>query len=168
MKIIVKDANVIFSLLDSDLMDLCLKLDYEVWTSDFVINEIEDTGQKKKIGKYIRNNKINVYAYSGEEVAEIFELSKNRSLSDADCSVFLLTKIKRGILVSSDKALRTFAVSNGIEVRGIIWIIDELVKNKIIDPVIAAEKLEFIATKSMWLPAIEVESRINKWREASN
>ncbi|MDP4173817.1 MAG: hypothetical protein Q8933_07610 [Bacteroidota bacterium] len=48
MKIIVKDANIIFSLLDSELMDACLKLDYEVWTSDFVINEIENTGQKRK------------------------------------------------------------------------------------------------------------------------
>ncbi|MDP4196393.1 MAG: hypothetical protein Q8940_15155 [Bacteroidota bacterium] len=164
MKIIVKDANIIFSLLDSELMDACLKLDYEVWTSDFVINEIENTGQKRKIGKHIRSKKINVYTYSGEEVAEIYELSENRSLSDADCSVFLLTKIKNGILVSSDKALRTFAVKNGIEVKGIIWIIDELVKYKIIDPTVAAEKLEFIAKKSMWLPANEVESRINKWR----
>ncbi|MCU7491517.1 MAG: hypothetical protein ACM3UR_11265 [Bacteroidota bacterium] len=167
MRIIVKDANIIFSLLDSELMDLCLKLDYEFWTSDFVINEIEDTGQKRKIGKYVKDKRINIYSYNGEEVAQIFELSENRSLSDADCSVFLLTQIKNGILLSSDRALRAFATRNGIEVKGMIWILDELVKNKIMDPSAAAEKLEFIAENSMWLPASEVESRINRWKGMS-
>lgn len=167
MRIIVKDANIIFSLLDSELMDLCLKLDYEFWTSDFVINEIEDTGQKRKIGKYVKDKRINIYSYNGEEVAQIFELSENRSLSDADCSVFLLAQIKNGILLSSDRALRVLATRNGIEVKGMIWILDELVKNKIMDPSAAAEKLEFIAKNSMWLPASEVESRINRWKGMS-
>lgn len=163
MKIVVKDANIIFSLLDADLMDIVMELQHEIWTTDFVLSEIENGLQLKKIEDYISEGRIKLYSFNSAELEKITLLSANRSLSVTDCSVFLASEIKSAALITGDKTLRNFAESNGVEVRGLLWIFDELIKYRIIEPDCAIQKLIFISQSSMRLPTNEVESRRIKW-----
>jgi predicted nucleic acid-binding protein len=158
MKVVVKDANIISSLLDSKLMNLALGLDIQVWTTDFVISEMEHPEQLTKIEKLTKKKKIQIYEFDADEVTKITEMATECSFSITDCSVILLSQKKNADLISSDRHLRNRASAEGLKVRGLLWILDKLVAEGLLDPQKAANKLKFIAEKSMRLPQDEVEN----------
>lgn len=47
--IVISDANILFDILDSGLMESFCELPFEKWTSDFVLQEIIKPEQKSAI-----------------------------------------------------------------------------------------------------------------------
>jgi predicted nucleic acid-binding protein len=67
-------------------------------------------------------------------------------------------------MLTGDRKMREIAEEVGIEVRGSIWIIDELLKNDLITPEKAISLLEQLMFTNSRLPKNEIERRINKLR----
>jgi predicted nucleic acid-binding protein len=162
LKIVVNDANILIDLADIDLLDDLTKLNFELHTNDFIIAEIVNPIQRKKIQKIIDDTKLLVAPTKAEEYFEILKL-QTKNLSFEDCSILFYTKKVNGTLLSGDGNLRKRAQLAGIDVKGIFFVFDQLVNNKIISFITAIEKLKLLQSINKRLPKEEIDKRIEIW-----
>ena len=66
--IVISDANILFDLLSTGLMDAFCRLPYEKWTSDFILQEIKDSSQRKIVNNFIKCNDLFIKKFTFEEI----------------------------------------------------------------------------------------------------
>lgn len=165
MRIIINDANILMDIADLNLLEHLPQLKYELHTTDFVIAEIEDIDQSSKLNSFIKDKKLKVVSFSAERLNKIYALVNMHSgLSVTDCSVLSYSKEVDGILLTGDGKLRKVAQKADIEVRGILFIFDELVNMEIISKKLAVIKLMELISINTRLPLDEIHKRIEKWK----
>jgi rRNA-processing protein FCF1 len=165
MQVVVNDTNIFIDLINADLLESFFLLPFEVHTTDFIISEIEEPEQSLIVQGFIANHKLKIGSFSDSELNEISEIqSQNGGLSIEDCSVFYYSKRKKYTIISGDRLLTKTARNDGITVRGVLFIFDELVNHNIITTLVAATKLEFIINMGARLPKKECERRLHEWR----
>ena len=54
MKLFISDTNVLFDLMNIDVLPEFFRLDFEIFTTDFVIDEISILSQAEQIQNFIR------------------------------------------------------------------------------------------------------------------
>ena len=124
-EIVIKDACILFDLIDLDILDHFYQLELIVFTSPQVIEEISNESQLKTINYYVENKKLLIDAFGNFEIIqELFNI--NPGLSFTDCSVLELAIRKRATILSSDKSLRNESQRRNIPVKGVLWILEEL------------------------------------------
>ena len=165
MKLAVQDANIIIDLIKIDLWHLALQLDLEIYTTDFVVQEL-DEDQVVIIQPYIDEGQFRVRSFNAEEVGDILGLSERiPALSAADCSVLHSAKCDGAMVLTGDKRLRNEVKSNQVEVHGILWIFDELVRIEILDFFQASAKLKILMNLNTRLPKKECQKRLERWEQ---
>lgn len=166
MRIVINDANILMDLADLDMLDLLSSLEYEYHTTDFVIAEVDDDRQRIKIDDFINNAKMIVKTFNDTELSKIIALSGEfSSLSITDCSVLHHSKETHGILMTWDGKLRKIAQNADLEVRGILFVFDQLVEKNVIKEETAYNKLKELYTFNSRLPADEIRVRLEKWEK---
>jgi len=147
-EIVIKDACILFDLVDLNLLGVFFQLALNSFTTPQVIGEITNEEQWVKISRYIddRTLKIDDEGHF-ETILEIYE--KHPGLSIADSSVLELAIRKKAIIFSSDGSLRKISTRNNLIVRGILWIIEELYKKEIISLDTVLNKLDMY-TKNLF------------------
>lgn len=165
MKIVINDANILIDLAKLELIEIFSKINFDLHTTDFVIEELNDE-QHKPVSKLVKNGKLKVIetedALDFQGIVDILENSSG--LSFEDCSVWYYSKKLTGALLTGDGKLRKQATKGGIEVRGIIFIFDELIKQGLISFTIAIDKIENLSKLNNRLPKKEIEKRIENWK----
>ena len=68
-------------------------------------------------------------------------------------------------LLTGDRKLRNASLIDGVEVHGIIYVIDQLVEEGILAKRIAISKLKQLGTSNPRLPKDEIEQRIRLWEK---
>lgn len=165
MKVVISDTNIFIDLLKIDLIDAFLQLPYEIQTTDFVLLEM-NSEQASEIQKKIDNNRIMVNSANEKELDDINNLLKTKpTLSLEDMSVFYFAKMNNAIILTGDKTFRTFAEKKKMEVKGILWIFDEIEKGIIKERNVLAERLEKLTIINSRLPKDECGKRIKRWKE---
>jgi rRNA-processing protein FCF1 len=159
--IVIQDACIIFDLIDLGLMGYFFDLELTVFTTAQVIGEITDPGQLNETNEFIESGKLTLDS-SGrlEKIEKIFDA--NPGLSFADSSVLELAIRKNGTVLSSDLSLRKTTKRSGINVRGVLWIIEELVNKKIINSEVAIKTLNYYSQINSRSPKAEINLLINK------
>lgn len=89
--------------------------------------------------------------------------AKEWKVSLQDVSVAHLAKRHGGILLSGDKRLRTKSAEAGIEVKGILWVLDMIVERKLLIPQRALNALEAILEAGGRIPSEECGERRQRW-----
>lgn len=166
MKIIVNDTNIFIDLHSIGLLEYMCRLPYEIHTVDFVAAEIVDKEQLKAFNRLVGADKIHVNTFTADEVIEIVseysEVSGN--LSIPDCSVCYYARKYQVPMLTGDRRLRRYAEAQFIEVHGILFLFDEMVKYGVLTPDIAATKLDELLNRNARLPKSEITQRICRWR----
>jgi len=163
VKIVVNDTNILIDLADLELLGKFAELDYELHTNDFILSEIQNPEQLEKINTLVKAGKLTVSTTKAEDYPEIAKL-QTKNLSFEDCSIWYYAKKIDAMLLTGDGNLRKSAQATGIEVRGMFFVFDQLLENKIIDCQTAITKLELLKEKNNRLPKDEFEKRINEWK----
>lgn len=164
MKLIVTDTNVFFDLMSIEVLSDFFELDYEICTTDFVVNEIIRIDQLEQIQIFIRSKKLRVYMLSSDEIEEVINLKTKRNLRRiTDKSVLWKALKLKCRLLTGDKNLRSEAKEQGLEVNGSLWVIRTLIETKIISPAVGAELLEKLKKVNDSLPKDEIEKLIKKY-----
>ena len=138
---VINDANIFFDIINLGLIDAFFRLPYKFSTINYVLREVKNVEQYEVLQRYIENG-MKIY-----EVDEVFKLiganpQLRNQLSVTDKLVILHTKtFEKAMLLTGDMRMRRDAESEGIIVKGILFVFDELVRNGIITDVIACEKL---------------------------
>lgn len=161
MRIIVHDASVLIDLHHAGALDAWLAAGIEAWTTALVFFEVEQS-----LAEQQARGALKVKQYSAEELLSLDEERAELppTLSIEDCSALLLAQTMNAALVTGDGDLRKAALAAGVEVHGILWILDEMVADRKTSPPHAAEMLERILKTRARLPAAECEARLARWR----
>ena len=166
MKILVNDTNIFIDLHSVGLLKEMCRLPYEIHTVDFVVAEIADADQRRIFDELVARGEISVDGFTADEVIEIVEehSSVSGNLSIPDCSVCYFARKHNVPMLTGDRRLRRYAEEQSIEVHGILFIFDELVRHNIISTSMAADRLEELFAINARLPKAEIRDRINRWR----
>ncbi len=166
MKILINDANILIDLIELELLQEFSLLDFEMCTTDFILAEIDDA-QRLRIGTIIEAGHLTVIPTVNDEdfdgINELLEIGGG--LSWEDCSTWYYSRKLGGILVTGDGSLRKLAKAAGTEVRGIIYLFDELLAQEIITCEKAVEKIEQLTTINTRLPKDAIRIRVGLWKK---
>ena len=166
MKILVNDTNIFIDLHSVGLLEEMCRLPYEIHTVDLVVAEIADADQRRIFDELVARGEISVDGFTADEVIEIVEehSSVSGNLSIPDCSVCYFARKHNVPMLTGDRRLRRYAEEQSIEVHGILFIFDELVRHDIISTSMAADRLEELFAINARLPKADIRDRINRWR----
>lgn len=154
MRIVINDANILIDLINLDLEIPFFQLDQlELKTTDFVFEELHDE-QKEILQEYIVQGRLIIIESEEEDLINISNiLYSTNGLSFEDCSVWYFAKSQEGILLTGDGKLRKQSTADGVEVRGILYIFDQLLLYGIITFDFAILKLNQLYQINDRLPA---------------
>lgn len=159
MKLHINDANILMDIVKLDLAEAFLALGFELYTTDFVFAEMEPEQQALLASEVL----IKIGADEADMTA-IFEMTEQHAgLSFEDCSTWYFAQKMDGILVTGDGRLRKRASASGIEVRGMIYIIEQIKEQELLPVATCIEKLTALKALNDRLPMNEIDSRIEAW-----
>lgn len=160
-EIVIKDACILFDLVDLNLLEDFFQLEVSAFTTPQVIGEITDETQWEEVSKYINNGKLQIDVDGEFEIiAALYD--EHPGLSIPDSSVLELAIRKDAIIYSSDGSLRKISVKKNLSVRGIIWIVEELNSREFLSKAVAIEKLNLYEKINQRAPVKEIQALINK------
>lgn len=163
-KVFINDANILIDLIKLELTDSFFRLEaVKFATTDFVFQELYEE-QKELLIPFIQSNQLKIIRSSSEEIFEISKITfASSGLSVEDCSVYYYAFKLQGILLTGDGKLRKLCEDKGVEVHGIIYLLDILLSNGRIDYQTAIQKLKSLSFFNSRLPKKEIEKRIKEW-----
>lgn len=164
MKIVVNDANILIDFCKLDLLAEFFHLAFDFHVVDAVWEELQQ--HQASLLPYVETGRLTIVR-DAADLMEIFEIRRQRNqLSIPDCTALLYAKHQQSILLTSDKNLRTTASQHKIEVRGHLWVFDNLVDTGVIAKLEAASKLHELSNKvnpKLGLPKNELDVRMKNW-----
>jgi len=163
MKLFITDTNVFFDLMNIEALPEFFGLDFEICTTDFVVNEILRLEQAEQIQNFIQSKQLSVFSFSSDEIDEVVNLKTKRMLRRiADKSVLWKALQLKCKLLTGDKSLRSEAEENGLEVHGSIWVVMKIVDAKLLSAEKGIELYEKLKIVNDSLPKEEIEKLIKK------
>jgi len=163
MKVVVEDANVLLDLVNGGLLGLWLGVEFKNSTTHLVWEEVALTHQRQEVQPFIDSGLLTLDEIQPQSWEEIFHFSNSCGVSISDASVWFIAKSERAILLTGDSKLRKSAKAVGVEVRGVLWVLDELVVRGKILPSSATLALNKMIADGSFLPSEECRLRRSKW-----
>ena len=171
-KIVVNDTNVFIDLFNVGLLEGFFSLPWEVHTTEFVLLELTREGQRDSISQFEDNGLLHIPVFDESAMSNVIELyqqHKNKTnVSLTDCTVWYYATQNNYTLLTGDRKLRKASLIDGVEVHGLIYVIDQLVKEGILAKRIAISKLKQLRKSNPRLPMNEIEKRIKQWEKEIN
>lgn len=162
-EIAIQDANILIDLVSSGLFDHCLALPYLFITTDIILDELYPE-QVAIIQPHINSGKFLLAGVTPEDLEAIALLRlEDTRLSEQDWSAYYYAHKKQAILLTGDKRLRTLSAERGLQVKGVIWLLDELVNTEIVTKKEAYHFLQKLMVKNKRLPTEECAIRLELW-----
>lgn len=162
--IVVSDTNIFIDLYKVDLLDEFFSLTLHIHTTDLIIHELKAKEQKDKILAY---NKLFIKKFNMQEMMELVNFQRRMqeltNVSIQDCSVWAYAQHNDYTLLTGDGKLRKIAIKEGTNVRGILYIFDKMVEEKLLTPQKACEKIQLLRQLNGRLPSKEIDKRICIW-----
>lgn len=165
MRVVVTDVSVFFDLFEIQILPEFFGLDWEIHTTDFVYNEILRAGQRETFEVFKRGKQLNILSFSSSEEKKVRDFKTNRSMQSIADKTILWKAIELGAtLLTCDKKLKKEAIDHKLEVRGSIWVIQQLVKADIINKTRGIELLENLKITNNRLPMQDIDKLIRQWK----
>lgn len=166
MRIIVSDSSCLIDLRKASLLDAFVHLPYELLIPNTLFEDelLKFTPAQKQA---LVSGGLKVIDMPGERVSRAIEVARQvPRLSINDGFAFALAEQHAGcVLLSGDGALRIHAMSCSMEVRGVLWVIDELHGHGIAPVTTILEALNLLgADHTVRLPAREIGAAIRRYQ----
>ena len=155
----ISDTNIWSHFRPGGLLDELFALPYRFASTDFVLSELP-VGESQQL----QAKGLVVETLDADAVGALFVLMvehNNSALADVSC--YLVAKRKGWPLLTGDGQLRKQAAKDGVQVRGALWLLDELVAHAIIAPAHAAAALQAMLDAGARLPHPECQLRLTAW-----
>lgn len=165
MRTVVIDTSCMIDLHKVDLLDKSLQLPHHFCVPNLLFERewLRLSAQEKTA---LREAGLKVMKLSGENTRRAddhFHGPARLSFNDSS-ALALAESIEESILLTGDGPLRKAGPENGVEVRGVLWVTDELDRNHIVSPqVLYRALLRFRDDRSVYLPRDELAKRIKRY-----
>jgi predicted nucleic acid-binding protein len=165
MRIVVSDSSCLIDLRKVSLLDALLKLPCEFLIPNTLFEDelLKFTPIQKKA--LVRGG-LQVIDLPGERVLRARAVMRQAPrLSVHDGFAFALAESQSGcILLTGDGELRSLATQHNMEVHGVLWVIDELHRNRIVKAKALLSALQtFSSDPTVRLPRREVATFIKRY-----
>jgi len=160
MDLVISDANILIDLAYLDLLDEFFTLSFKMYTTSEVVKEL-DNDLIQKLDKH----QIRIIEISDKIVDKSARLTFSKSFSFADVTLLTVTYLNDYILLSGERLMVKWCKSNGLEVHGIIYIVDQFVIQGVCSEELAISKLESLMEYNTWLPFDICMEYIEKWKK---
>lgn len=158
-RVYISDTNVWIDFGHAGLLDALFTLPFTFVSTDFVLVELHHPSPDGLLARGLVVETLDEAA-----VAQLFGLMGlhgNSSLADVSC--YLVAKTQGKLLLTGDGRLRRQAAKDGLEVRGALWLLDQLVAHEIIATAHAAAALQAMLTSGARLPHADCAHRLAAW-----
>lgn len=130
MSVLVSDTSVIIDLDRGELLELLFQLPYNFCVPDLLYKK-ELAGE---LGDRLRALGLDIVELSPAELSRATSLRREvKVLSTPDTFAFSLAEARRWTLLTGDGALRGLCRQQGVEMHGVLWIIEELNRESVAD-----------------------------------
>lgn len=137
-------------------------LPYEWASPDVVVAELGGP-----LGEKVKKHGLQVLSGAPPPAEKWEELRKQyRHPSDADLYALWWAVNYRWGLLTGDWELRQAAKAQGLEVHGVLWILDQLVATERLCPLAAARALKKMLEGGARLPPEACQKRLQQWERA--
>ena len=164
MRIVVSDTSCMIDLRKASLMEALLRLPYEFVMPDALFED-EWLCLSNAEKRALRDLGLGVRSLPGplvERAARYF--NEHTRLKLNDCFALTLAEhIENCILLTGDRLLRRIAGGSGIEVRGALWVTDEMEVHEVVSLTSIHDALSmFLEDDLVFLPAAEIQRRMRR------
>ena len=159
--VLVTDTNIWIDLENGGILVEVFRLPYRFLIPDFAIPELVRPRWEtlKALG-------LEAHELNAEQVVKLIPLRQiHRNLSISDLAAFLLAKMLDATLLTGDWSLNELAITNGLSVHGVLWLLDELVHYLTLTHGQAVIALRRMLDQGARLPAEECSERFANWSE---
>ena len=163
MKVLVSDASVLIDLERGALLEASFRLPYEFAVPDLLYErELRNYGGETLLALGLRVEELD-----GDGVALALRYRRaHPPLSLADCFALTLARINSWILLSGDGGLRALAAAEGVECRGVLWLLDRMLEAETAKPGELLAGLRAIAAHPRCrLPMNEIRKRLRRYAD---
>ena len=157
--ILVTDANIWIQLQDGGLLAKAFQLGYELAAPDEIGNELGPV-----LGARVEELGLLMLS-TGEELDAGWQALRTRYARPGDVDLYALlhARLLACRLVTGDRHLREAAEAEGVQVSGLLWLLDQLVETALIGKRTARRSLQAIRDRGARLPEDECERRMLEW-----
>jgi rRNA-processing protein FCF1 len=158
-QVYISDTNIWIDFRNAELLDALFNLPFKLCCTDFVLDELKDFDTKHLLARGLV-----VEALDATATAALFDLMQahnNSSLADVSC--YQLAQQTKHPLLTGDGRLRKQAKTDGLQVHGALWLLDQLLAHQTIKPKVAAKALQRMMDTGSRLPEVECEKRLIIW-----
>ena len=159
-RVYVSDTNIWIDFRNAGLLDELFGLPLTLCCTDFVMAELEDFDHMALVAQGLVVEVLDATAMP--RLSALMTTHNNSSLPDVSC--YMLAKDSGRPLLTGDGRLRTQARQEGLEVHGVLWLLDQMVLRAVIAPARAAAGLEQMLARNARLPHAECQARLNAWK----
>ena len=153
------DANILIDLYRGGILPEAFHLSVKLAAPDMVIVELKEPDDQLLIRYGLQSVTL-----SGAQLQEVIELrTRYRGVSANDLSALVLARALQTTLLTGDRHLRQAANREGVIVHGTLWLLDEMVHQRAVTPLRAAEALKQMLKRGRRLPQEECSARLRKW-----
>lgn len=164
MRIVVSDTSCVIDLRKAALLEALLRLPYSFTIPDTLFADecLCLTDDEKRS---LCSLGLEVRSLSGPRVQRAAQYySQHTRLKLNECfALSLAEEIGDCVLLAGEGHLSRIAEGNGLEVRGVLWVTDELEAHRVVSPVVLHEALRLLGDDDLvFLPAQDVSLRIRR------
>ena len=164
MRVVISDAVCLIDLRKVTLLGALLHLPYTFVIPDTLFEE-ELMSLTEVEKRTLVEGGFEVRSLPGPLVLRAARYAnQHRALSLNDCfALALAEETEDSILLTGDGSLRRVAERRGVDVRGVLWITDELEAHEVVSPRHLYEALAlFLDDDLVFLPQVEVRERMTR------
>lgn len=164
---VVIDASCLIDLRKGGLLNAICNLPYQL-VVPLPVRESEVPYQSEAEWRMLEDGGLITYDLQPNEILQVLELSEcHPSLSFCDRCCIVTSLVHSGILLTGDAQLRKAAKKKGLQVHGVLMIIDKLATTNNCEVSLIRQALEvWLADKLVYLPRNEIILRLEKLKLA--
>jgi len=162
MTVAVIDANIFIDLIKLDLIKYLFNFNLTIHTTREVFDQLHQH-QQDILMSFVNSNNLHIYDFTSDEILDIYKLDMPRGLETADRSVFYYANRHNMAVLSGDNKLRKFCQSQNLEVKGILWVPDNMVKMNLFNERHGRDRLKKLMSYNDRLPQEECLKMLKVW-----
>ncbi len=157
MTIIITDTNVFIDLIRSGALSHFFQLNYEICTTDLVVEEVKVPEQQQQLETFQANGRLKIIPLESAEIRDAVQMPTRWELKGiVDRTVLLKAIHLQCMVLSGDGNLRKECEHRGLEVHGAIWVIREIWRTNLAETEYLLEMLDALGGNRR-LPEKELE-----------
>ena len=158
-QVYISDTNIWIDLRHAGLLDALFDLPLTLCCTDFVLSELQDFDHARMLERGLVVETLDEQATAA--LFPLMQAHNNSSLADVSC--YQLAKQTGRPLLTGDGRLRKQAMADGLQVHGVLWLLDQMVANQIIERKNAAKGLQSMMNSGARLPEADSQKRLAIW-----